>query len=108
MARLAKVRGRRDRDTFSLAFTCHFVSIFPRVFEYAVCLLLVPFVFPVARSQHRETGCGNMLFTVTLAIVGSSSVCALSDLCFMCVTASVWFKIARKTSHTFMVAELSL
>ena len=44
VTRLAKVTGGRDRETFSLALTCHCVSIFPRVFEYAVCLFLVPFV----------------------------------------------------------------
>ena len=46
VACLAKVTGGRDCMTFSLALTCHFVSIFPRVFEHAVCLFLVPFVFP--------------------------------------------------------------
>ena len=32
VARLAKVTGRRDCKSFSLASTCHFVSIFPLVF----------------------------------------------------------------------------
>ena len=34
---------------FSWASMFHLVSIFPRVLEYAVCLFLTPFVFPVAR-----------------------------------------------------------
>ena len=38
VARLAKVTGRRDCQTFSLALTCHFVSILPRVFECVICL----------------------------------------------------------------------
>ena len=65
VARLAKVSGRRDRETFSLALTCHFVSILPRVSEYAVCLFPVPFVFPVARSQHRETSCADNVHSHT-------------------------------------------
>ena len=44
VARLAKVTGGRDRETSAL--TCHFVSIFSRVFKYAACLFLVPFVSP--------------------------------------------------------------
>ena len=46
VAQLAKVTGRRDCETFSLALVYHLVSIFPRVLEYAACLfLLIPFVF---------------------------------------------------------------
>ena len=33
VARFAKVTGRHDCETFSLASTCHFVSIFPRVID---------------------------------------------------------------------------
>ena len=57
VAHLAKVTGGRDRETFSLALTCHVVSIFPRVFEYAVCLFLVPFVFSSCTVQAQ----GNLL-----------------------------------------------
>ena len=38
VANLAKVTGRSDCETFSLASTCYFVSIFPRVFVYAISL----------------------------------------------------------------------
>ena len=57
VARLAKVTGRRDRETFSLALTSHSASIFPCVSEYAVCLFLVPFVF----SSCTEPATGNRL-----------------------------------------------
>ena len=50
MAHLAKVTGRRDCKTFSLASACYFVSIFPRVLECAIYLFLVAFVLlPVTR-----------------------------------------------------------
>ena len=55
VARLAKVTGGRDRETFSLALTCHFASIFPCVF-LARRLLQVLFFFPVPRGVYRETG----------------------------------------------------
>ena len=45
VAHLAKVTGRRDSKTFSLALLYHLVSTFPRVLEYAICLFLTPFVF---------------------------------------------------------------
>ena len=43
VAQIAKVTGRRDCETLSLALMYHLVSIFPRVLEYAVCLILIPF-----------------------------------------------------------------
>ena len=48
---LAKVTGRRACKTFSFALTCRFVSIFPRVFEYVICLFVVPFVFQLHDGQ---------------------------------------------------------
>ena len=45
MAHLAMVTDRRDCKTFCLA-SCHFVSIFPRVFKHAICLFVIPLVFP--------------------------------------------------------------
>ena len=62
---LAKVTGGRDCMTFSLAPTCHFVSIFPRVFEHAFCVCLVPFVFPAVPQQYRETCGSNMVHSHT-------------------------------------------
>ena len=47
MAHLAKVTGRSCCTTFSLASKCYFVSIFSRVFVYAISLLF----FPVARGS---------------------------------------------------------
>ena len=44
MAHLAKVTGRRDSKTFSLALMYHLVSIFPRALEYGICLFLTPFL----------------------------------------------------------------
>ena len=38
VAHLAKVTGSSDCETFSLASTCYFVSIFPRVLVYAISL----------------------------------------------------------------------
>ena len=38
VAHLARFSGKCDCKTFSLALTCHFVSIFPRVPQYTVCL----------------------------------------------------------------------
>ena len=35
----------------------------------------------------------------------SSSVCALSELCFLCVTASVWLKFNQKESRTLSEEE---
>ena len=54
VAHLAKVTSRRDCKTFSLALTCHFVSIFPRVHQYAVCLVQIPLVFSICTMVSGE------------------------------------------------------
>ena len=42
VAHLAKVTGRSDCETFSLASTCYFVSVFRRVFVYGISLCFFP------------------------------------------------------------------
>ena len=70
VAHLARVSGRRDCKTFSFALTCHFVSIFPRVPQYTVCLFLIPFCFFQLHGGSRgETCCifpNSQSFLVTL------------------------------------------
>ena len=51
VAHLAKVTGRRDCKTFSLALRYHLVSIFPRVLEYAICLCLILLFFQLHDGQ---------------------------------------------------------
>ena len=70
MARLAKVTGGRYRETFSLALTCHFASIFLRVFNYAIHLLLGPYVFPsctgpVPGNQLLLAACNSLVWSRT-------------------------------------------
>ena len=52
----ASPRSQADvTETFSLALTCRFASIFPRVFKHAVCSKF-PLFFLVVRGLYRETG----------------------------------------------------
>ena len=52
----ASPRSQADvTETFSLALTCHFASILPRVFKHAVCSKF-PLCFLLARGLYRETG----------------------------------------------------
>ena len=73
VAHLAKVTGRRDCKTFSLASMYHLVSIFLRVLEYAICLFLIPFVFSYCTMVSGEVKLrGNPLqFNNSLSFLGT-------------------------------------
>ena len=57
---LVKVTGRSDCKTFSLASTCYFVSIFPRVFVYAFFLCFFPVARKSALKESRGETCSNI------------------------------------------------
>ena len=105
VALLAKVTGGRDRETFTLALTCHFVSIFPRVFEYAVCLFLVPFVLSSCTVPAQETGCCDIVHSHTFNCSVKLCLCS-SRLVFHLCYRFCLAQVREKRSRTFMVAEL--
>ena len=104
----ASPRSQADvTETFSLALTCHFASIFPRVFKHAACSKF-PMFFQVARSVYRETGCVMFSHCVPRrcpTVLRLSTLCqpvlcsALSDLRFESVTTSFGSSPIKKITH---------
>ena len=74
-------------------------------FDYGRLLVLGSLCFFQLHGASTGKPVAVTFYTVTLSVVVSSSVCALSDLCFICVTAPVRLKFARKRSHTFKLTQ---
>ena len=106
MARLAKVTGGRDRETFSLALTSHFASIFPRVFKYAIYLFQVLLDFPSCTGPAQ----GNWLLLVDLAIHVFGRALAFVRKCtlasFLCVSCLCTLQFSMAVSRFPLPAHL--
>ena len=106
----ASPRSQADvTETFSLALTCHFASIFPRVFKHSVCSKFPLFFFPVAWGVYRETS--GVVFSHCVpwrcpAVICLSRLCqpvlciAFGDLRFGSVTIYLIWVESIKKDHT--------